>query len=178
MIKLGVLPVRSLLVTEDTLWAASGGQVFVIGVETLGVQVSSWACCAGGAGASSPGPGSPERRRLGLVPAHGPWPAESFFQTWLGEMAPPCGRRRGRAGVARAACGAADVPDAVPSEPGGWRDGEKGFRCHCPGFWPCHVLFSVLKCDTHLTVACSGPSLTATVPGQTPVTRGHGQPRG
>ncbi|XP_036084865.1 rho guanine nucleotide exchange factor 10 isoform X2 [Rousettus aegyptiacus] len=38
VIKLGVLPVRSLLVTEEALWAASGGQVFVIGVETLGVQ--------------------------------------------------------------------------------------------------------------------------------------------
>lgn len=79
MIKLGVLPVRSLLVTEDTLWAASGGQVFVIGVETLGVQVSGWACCAGGAGASSPGPGSPERRRLGLVPRTRPVASGEFL---------------------------------------------------------------------------------------------------
>lgn len=39
MIKLGVLPVRSLLVTEDTLWVASGGQVFVIRVETHTVEV-------------------------------------------------------------------------------------------------------------------------------------------
>ncbi|ELK10066.1 Rho guanine nucleotide exchange factor 10 [Pteropus alecto] len=50
VIKLGVLPVRSLLVTEDALWAASGGQVFVIGMETLSVQVSGWASSAGGAG--------------------------------------------------------------------------------------------------------------------------------
>ena len=40
MIKLGVLPVRSLLLMEDTLWAASGGQVFIISVETLAVEVS------------------------------------------------------------------------------------------------------------------------------------------
>ncbi|XP_045437613.1 rho guanine nucleotide exchange factor 10 isoform X3 [Pipistrellus kuhlii] len=38
VIKLGVLPVRSLLAAEDTLWAASGGQVSVIGVETLAVE--------------------------------------------------------------------------------------------------------------------------------------------
>ncbi|XP_069903340.1 rho guanine nucleotide exchange factor 10 isoform X2 [Oryctolagus cuniculus] len=38
VIKLGVLPVRSLLVMEDTLWAASGGQVFVIGLETHTVE--------------------------------------------------------------------------------------------------------------------------------------------
>uniref|UniRef100_A0A8C9DHE0 Rho guanine nucleotide exchange factor 10 n=1 Tax=Prolemur simus TaxID=1328070 RepID=A0A8C9DHE0_PROSS len=38
VIKLGVLPVRSLLLMEDTLWAASGGQVFIIGVETLAVE--------------------------------------------------------------------------------------------------------------------------------------------
>lgn len=38
VIKLGVLPVRSLLVAEDTLWAASGGQVFVIGVEAHAVE--------------------------------------------------------------------------------------------------------------------------------------------
>lgn len=36
--KLGVLPVRSLLVMEDTLWAASGGQVFIIGLETHAVE--------------------------------------------------------------------------------------------------------------------------------------------
>ena len=40
VIKLGVLPVRSLLLMEDTLWAASGGQVFIISVETLAVEVS------------------------------------------------------------------------------------------------------------------------------------------
>ena len=39
VIKLGVLPVRSLLLMEDTLWAASGGQVFIISVETLAVEV-------------------------------------------------------------------------------------------------------------------------------------------
>ncbi|XP_010831714.1 PREDICTED: rho guanine nucleotide exchange factor 10 [Bison bison bison] len=38
VIKLGVLPVRSLLLMEDTLWAASGGQVFIISVETLAVE--------------------------------------------------------------------------------------------------------------------------------------------
>ncbi|CAK6442530.1 unnamed protein product [Pipistrellus nathusii] len=38
VIKLGVLPVRSLLAAEDTLWAASGGQVSVIGAETLAVE--------------------------------------------------------------------------------------------------------------------------------------------
>uniref|UniRef100_A0A8C2RUY0 Rho guanine nucleotide exchange factor 10 n=1 Tax=Capra hircus TaxID=9925 RepID=A0A8C2RUY0_CAPHI len=38
VIKLGVLPVRSLLLMEDTLWAASGGQVSIIGVETLAVE--------------------------------------------------------------------------------------------------------------------------------------------
>lgn len=40
MIKLGVLPVRSLLLMEDTLWAASGGQVSIVSVETLAVEVS------------------------------------------------------------------------------------------------------------------------------------------
>lgn len=40
MIELGVLPVRSLLMMEDTLWAASGGQVFIISVETHAVEVS------------------------------------------------------------------------------------------------------------------------------------------
>ncbi|XP_027454536.2 rho guanine nucleotide exchange factor 10 isoform X3 [Zalophus californianus] len=34
VIKLGVLPVRSLVTTEDTLWAASGGQVFTVSTET------------------------------------------------------------------------------------------------------------------------------------------------
>ncbi|XP_059941722.1 rho guanine nucleotide exchange factor 10 isoform X2 [Mesoplodon densirostris] len=38
VIKLGVLPVRSLLMMEDTLWAASGGQVSVISVETHAVE--------------------------------------------------------------------------------------------------------------------------------------------
>ncbi|KAM5264627.1 rho guanine nucleotide exchange factor 10 [Ctenodactylus gundi] len=36
--KLGVLPVRSLLVMEDTLWAASGGQVFIICAATHAVE--------------------------------------------------------------------------------------------------------------------------------------------
>uniref|UniRef100_A0A2I3G851 Rho guanine nucleotide exchange factor 10 n=1 Tax=Nomascus leucogenys TaxID=61853 RepID=A0A2I3G851_NOMLE len=40
VIKLGVLPVRSLLMMEDMLWAASGGQVFIISVETHAVEVS------------------------------------------------------------------------------------------------------------------------------------------
>ncbi|CAH2248535.1 rho guanine nucleotide exchange factor 10 isoform X1 [Pelobates cultripes] len=34
LLKFGVLPVRSLLVMEGTIWAASGGQIFVIGTET------------------------------------------------------------------------------------------------------------------------------------------------
>ncbi|XP_054421828.1 rho guanine nucleotide exchange factor 10 [Pteronotus mesoamericanus] len=38
VVRLGVLPVRSLLTTEDALWAASGGQVSIIGVETHTVQ--------------------------------------------------------------------------------------------------------------------------------------------
>ncbi|KAM6221612.1 rho guanine nucleotide exchange factor 10 [Rhynchocyon petersi] len=38
VIKLGVLPVRSLLLMEDTLWAASGGQVFIISIETLSIE--------------------------------------------------------------------------------------------------------------------------------------------
>ncbi|XP_059765793.1 rho guanine nucleotide exchange factor 10 isoform X6 [Balaenoptera ricei] len=38
VIKLSVLPVRSLLMMEDTLWAASGGQVSVISVETHAVE--------------------------------------------------------------------------------------------------------------------------------------------
>nr|XP_019593137.1 PREDICTED: rho guanine nucleotide exchange factor 10 isoform X2 [Rhinolophus sinicus] len=38
VIKLGVLPVRSLVMTEDMLWAASGGQVFIICVETHAVE--------------------------------------------------------------------------------------------------------------------------------------------
>ncbi|KAM9635554.1 rho guanine nucleotide exchange factor 10 isoform 2-T2 [Trichechus inunguis] len=38
VIKLGVLPVRSLLLMEDTLWAASGGQVFIISIETRSIE--------------------------------------------------------------------------------------------------------------------------------------------
>ncbi|XP_064151047.1 rho guanine nucleotide exchange factor 10 isoform X5 [Loxodonta africana] len=38
VIKLGVLPVRSLLLMEDTLWAASGGQVFIISIETHSIE--------------------------------------------------------------------------------------------------------------------------------------------
>lgn len=41
MIKLGVLPVRSLLLVEGALWAASGGQVFMASVETHTVEVSA-----------------------------------------------------------------------------------------------------------------------------------------
>lgn len=49
MINLGVLPVRSLLLMEDTLWAASGGQVSIVSVETLTVEVSrlKWPHCVG-----------------------------------------------------------------------------------------------------------------------------------
>ncbi|XP_075196438.1 rho guanine nucleotide exchange factor 10 isoform X4 [Anomaloglossus baeobatrachus] len=38
LIKLGVLPVRSLLVMEGTIWAASGGQIFVIGKESYNIE--------------------------------------------------------------------------------------------------------------------------------------------
>ncbi|XP_043840970.1 rho guanine nucleotide exchange factor 10 isoform X5 [Dromiciops gliroides] len=38
VIKLGVLPVRSLLMMEDTIWAASGGQVFIISIETHSIE--------------------------------------------------------------------------------------------------------------------------------------------
>ncbi|XP_048186344.1 rho guanine nucleotide exchange factor 10 [Perognathus longimembris pacificus] len=38
VIKLGVLPVRSLLLMEDTLWAASGGQVFMISLENHAIE--------------------------------------------------------------------------------------------------------------------------------------------
>lgn len=41
MIKLGVLPVRSLLLVEDALWAASGGQVFMVSMETHTIEVSA-----------------------------------------------------------------------------------------------------------------------------------------
>ncbi|XP_032998893.1 rho guanine nucleotide exchange factor 10 isoform X3 [Lacerta agilis] len=38
VVKLGVLPVRSLLVMEETIWAASGGQIFIINTETHTVE--------------------------------------------------------------------------------------------------------------------------------------------
>ncbi|KAH0622031.1 hypothetical protein JD844_023928 [Phrynosoma platyrhinos] len=38
VVKLGVLPVRSLLVMEETIWAASGGQIFIISTETHVVE--------------------------------------------------------------------------------------------------------------------------------------------
>ncbi|XP_075718044.1 rho guanine nucleotide exchange factor 10 isoform X3 [Rhinoderma darwinii] len=38
LIKLGVLPVRSLLVMEGTIWAASGGQIFIIGKESYNIE--------------------------------------------------------------------------------------------------------------------------------------------
>ncbi|XP_068921500.1 rho guanine nucleotide exchange factor 10 isoform X2 [Petaurus breviceps papuanus] len=38
VVKLGVLPVRSLLMMEDTIWAASGGQVFIISIETHSIE--------------------------------------------------------------------------------------------------------------------------------------------
>lgn len=41
MIKLGVLPVRSLLLVEGALWAASGGQVFMASMETHTIEVSA-----------------------------------------------------------------------------------------------------------------------------------------
>ncbi|XP_069583005.1 rho guanine nucleotide exchange factor 10 isoform X2 [Ranitomeya imitator] len=38
LIKLGVLPVRSLLVMDGTIWAASGGQIFIIGKESYNIE--------------------------------------------------------------------------------------------------------------------------------------------
>ncbi|XP_064364608.1 rho guanine nucleotide exchange factor 10 isoform X4 [Dromaius novaehollandiae] len=38
IVKLGVLPVRSLLVMEDTIWAACGGQIFLISTVTHDVE--------------------------------------------------------------------------------------------------------------------------------------------
>ncbi|KAM9316968.1 rho guanine nucleotide exchange factor 10 [Gastrophryne carolinensis] len=38
LIKLGVLPVRSLLVMEGSIWAACGGQIFIIGKETYEIE--------------------------------------------------------------------------------------------------------------------------------------------
>ncbi|XP_058515812.1 rho guanine nucleotide exchange factor 10 isoform X2 [Ochotona princeps] len=38
VVRLGVLPVRSLLVVEDAVWAASGGQVFIISLDTHAVE--------------------------------------------------------------------------------------------------------------------------------------------
>ncbi|XP_035398864.1 rho guanine nucleotide exchange factor 10 isoform X7 [Cygnus atratus] len=37
-VKLGVLPVRSLLVMEDTIWAACGGQIFIISTMTHSIE--------------------------------------------------------------------------------------------------------------------------------------------
>ncbi|EPY85769.1 rho guanine nucleotide exchange factor 10-like protein [Camelus ferus] len=41
VLKLGVLPVRSLLMMEDSLWAASGGQVFIISAGAQAVEAAS-----------------------------------------------------------------------------------------------------------------------------------------
>ncbi|XP_067150323.1 rho guanine nucleotide exchange factor 10 isoform X4 [Apteryx mantelli] len=38
IVKLGVLPVRSLLVMEDTIWAACGGQIFLISTVTHAIE--------------------------------------------------------------------------------------------------------------------------------------------
>ncbi|XP_053566340.1 rho guanine nucleotide exchange factor 10 isoform X2 [Bombina bombina] len=38
LIELAVLPVRSLLVMEGTIWAASGGQIFIVGTETHSIE--------------------------------------------------------------------------------------------------------------------------------------------
>ncbi|XP_070789058.1 rho guanine nucleotide exchange factor 10 isoform X2 [Pituophis catenifer annectens] len=38
IVKLGVLPVRGLLVMEETIWAASGGQIFIINTESHAVE--------------------------------------------------------------------------------------------------------------------------------------------
>lgn len=39
MLKLGVLPVKAMLAVEEHLWAASGGQVFIISAHTHCVEV-------------------------------------------------------------------------------------------------------------------------------------------
>lgn len=39
MLKLGVLPVKAMLAVEEHLWAASGGQVFIISTHTRCVEV-------------------------------------------------------------------------------------------------------------------------------------------
>uniref|UniRef100_A0A8D0BL01 Rho guanine nucleotide exchange factor 10 n=1 Tax=Salvator merianae TaxID=96440 RepID=A0A8D0BL01_SALMN len=38
VVKLGVLPVRSLLVMEETIWAASGGQIFIVSTENHTIE--------------------------------------------------------------------------------------------------------------------------------------------
>ncbi|XP_009705645.1 PREDICTED: rho guanine nucleotide exchange factor 10-like, partial [Cariama cristata] len=38
IVKLGVLPVRSLLVMEETIWAACGGQIFIISTVTHSIE--------------------------------------------------------------------------------------------------------------------------------------------
>ena len=64
VIKLGVLPVRSLLLMEDTLWAASGGQVFIISVETLAVEVRCFKW----------------RRRVGKIPCTGALTSQAWLR--------------------------------------------------------------------------------------------------
>lgn len=69
VVTLGVLPVRSLLATGDALWAASGGQVFVLGGETLGVQVSVGHPARAGPVLPGPGAGTlapPSGQRLSM----------------------------------------------------------------------------------------------------------------
>lgn len=39
MLKLGVLPVKAMLAVEEHLWAASGGQVFIISTHAHCVEV-------------------------------------------------------------------------------------------------------------------------------------------
>lgn len=56
VLKLGVLPVKAMLAVEDHLWAASGGQVFIISTHTHRVEVggpSGGAHCEGEGGKSS-----------------------------------------------------------------------------------------------------------------------------
>lgn len=42
IVKLGVLPVRSLLVMEETIWAACGGQIFIISTVTHSIEVNTF----------------------------------------------------------------------------------------------------------------------------------------
>ncbi|NXL44817.1 ARHGA factor, partial [Podilymbus podiceps] len=54
-VKLGVLPVRSLLVMEETIWAACGGQIFIISTVTHSIEVNTFKSIAHGSSLLSNG---------------------------------------------------------------------------------------------------------------------------